>query len=632
MLDTVNSLLSATMLALAAFGVGRPLLRRLRLGEDDALVVAVWSLALGMMAWGLGLTALGLMHGLYRPPIGVATWAAAFWGVAELVREPQRTTPSSDDNAAAAPRRWRLSPLALGVGTFALFPALATLGALVAALAPPTAGDALCYHLELPKVFLAEHALVHLPYSDNSTFPLLVEIWFLWGLALDGPVAAQLVHWLLGVLFALSAAVLAGPVLGHRWRWAVAAVVVLVPGVSNQMTAPLNDVGLALLTTLALAAWLQAAIYEESPRWHLVAGLMLGGALGTKYSALLFIAALAAAALWVILRQPRRRRELLVGCATTMLVAASVAGVWYARAAWHRGNPVYPFFAAHVGEAGPDGDADKTALLWHPWDVLTAPWQVTMHAERFGGRGHQLGPLFLMALPGLCLARRLRGLGILLAIAAAYGALWYALRQNVRFLLPLVPLLGVGAVWMATELRRFPRAARVTAAVALAMPVLLGGALPLKRARDKLAVAVGLESRDEYLARVEPTHQAAAALRSDGVVRPRLLSQDYRAFYFPCDVVRESIYRRRTDYAAAVRAPGDFNRVLRAAGFTHLLLVEAIADEGAQFDDTLSRLADAQRAAERPLPPEKRTLAVVTEYRFADSDGGVRRYRLVEIR
>ena len=630
MLDSLNSLLSLAMIGLAAFGVGRPLLRRLRLGEDDALAVAVWSLALGLMAWGLGLTALGLAHGLYRPLIGIATWAAAFWGVAELVRDPQR--PRAEGNPAEIRCRWGLSPLAVGTSLLASLAVLATLSALVAAMAPPTAGDALCYHLELPKVFLAEHALVHQPYSDNSTFPLLVEMWFMWGLALDGPVAAQLVHWLLGVLFALAAALLATPVLGSRWRWAVAAVVVLTPGVSNQMTAPLNDAGLALLTTLALAAWLQAALYEESPRWYPVAGLMLGGALGTKYSALLFAAAMAAAAAWTLVRQPRRRRELILGGATTVLVAVCACGVWYARAAWHRGNPVYPFFSAQVGEAGPDGAADKTPLSWHPWDAVTAPWQVTMHAERFGGRGHQLGPLFLMALPDLCCVRRLRGLGTLLGIAAVYAVLWYALRQNVRFLLPLVPMLGVGVVWMAMELRRFPRPARVLAALALAMPLLLGGALPVKRAKDKLAVAAGIESRDEYLARHEPTSRAAAALSTAGSAHSRLLSQDYRAFYFPCDVVRESIYRRRTGYDAAIRSSGDLSRVLRREGFTHLLLVEAVGNEGAQFDATLSQLADAQLTAEKSLPPEQQALRVLREYRFADSDGGLRRYRLVEVR
>ena len=38
--------------------------------------------------------------------------------------------------------------------------------------------------------FLADHAVRFLPDSDNSTFPLLAEMWYAWALALDGPVAA----------------------------------------------------------------------------------------------------------------------------------------------------------------------------------------------------------------------------------------------------------------------------------------------------------------------------------------------------------------------------------------------------------------------------------------------------------
>ena len=47
------------------------------------------------------------------------------------------------------------------------------------------------------------------------------------------------------------------------WAWAAGALVVLVPGVNNQMTAPLNDVALALWTTLAMAAWWRAVIGGE---------------------------------------------------------------------------------------------------------------------------------------------------------------------------------------------------------------------------------------------------------------------------------------------------------------------------------------------------------------------------------
>ena len=41
--------------------------------------------------------------------------------------------------------------------------------------APPTAGDALYYHLALPKQWLAAHELTFVPDHEKSTFPLLVE-------------------------------------------------------------------------------------------------------------------------------------------------------------------------------------------------------------------------------------------------------------------------------------------------------------------------------------------------------------------------------------------------------------------------------------------------------------------------
>ena len=39
-----------------------------------------------------------------------------------------------------------------------------------------TAGDALCYHLELPKRFLQDGGLTFRPNDDNITFPLLAEM------------------------------------------------------------------------------------------------------------------------------------------------------------------------------------------------------------------------------------------------------------------------------------------------------------------------------------------------------------------------------------------------------------------------------------------------------------------------
>ncbi|MHC4180123.1 MAG: phospholipid carrier-dependent glycosyltransferase, partial [Planctomycetota bacterium] len=617
-----------------------PILRGLGVGQEDRLSVGVWSTGLGLIAAGMLLLGLGLLGGLYVPVIGVATVAACFWGLGEIIRgrlhsarqkeqwpggAPPNPADEPQDAPCTPPARW----LSRGI---LLAAAAASLGSLFGALAPPTAGDALCYHLELPKTFLAEHRILYLPYHDNSTFPLLVEMWYLWGLALDGGVCAQLVHWGLGILLALAAAVLATPILGRRWAWIVAAVVVLTPGVNNQMTAPLNDVALATLTTLALAAWWRGAIGQHGRRWFVVAGLAAGGALGTKYLALVFAAAMGLTWIWAVARRAGGRRLLLEGAAVAAVVAASIGGPWYARAAWHRGNPVFPFLgevfgsvdsAAGLRETLPQS---KSPLGRGPLGLAAAAWQVTMHPERFGGRGHQLGVLLLAALPGVLLCRRLRGLGTLLGVGLGYCVLWYLLRQNVRFLFPAVAPLSVAAVWVWIEMRRFPRFARLASAATFVGVLLAMTAVALARSRDQMAVAVGLEDRQHYLLRQEPTYRAAEIFNVLASPGDHLLSQDYRAFYFNGRVTRESIYRRCTDYDRQITDPAELSGRLRGAGFTHLLLAETLTGDGIRYDPTLSRLADAQLAA-----GAHEELVTLDEYRFPDSDGAVRRYRLVKL-
>jgi hypothetical protein len=618
MLDSLSSLLALAVLLLAAYGLGRPVVRRLRCEELDPLAGSVWSLALGLVLGGGVLMILGLVGWLYRPLIGVITFSAAFWALHE-VRQAWLTARSTPTEFVARPPQW------LARGLFALA-ALAAAGAFVGALAPATDGDALCYHLELPKLFLAQHAIYCPVYNDHATFPLLTEMWYLWALALDGPVAAQLVHWALGILLSLAAVLLAEVVLGRSWAWLAGAVVLLVPGITNQMTAALNDAALAAFTTLALAAWLRALTDEANRRWLLLAGLFLGAALAIKFTALLFAAAVAVAWLSLLWRAAGRRMWHLQNAASVLVLAASVAGPWYVRAAWHRGNPVYPFFSQHLGDAAPDVlPKRKTPLSWDASSLASLPWQLTMHSERFGGRGHQLGPVFLLILPGLFIARRLRGLGLLLGIAAAYTLLWYALRQNVRFLYPVASLLAAAVVWFWMELRRLPAFPRIAAACVFAAASLVGTIASLNRSWSQAAVAIGWQSRQEYLLEHEPSY--AAALTSNRILsaESRILSQDYRTFYFNASVTRETVFRRATHYDQQIEHPTDLAGLLRDSGFTHLLLAEA-AGPGIRYNSRLSKLVEAAREEE---PWAWLDLA---DYEFRDTDGALRRYRLVALR
>ncbi|MBN2295465.1 MAG: hypothetical protein JXM70_23750, partial [Pirellulales bacterium] len=189
-----------------------------------------------------------------------------------------------------------------------------------------------------------------------------------------------------------------------------------------------------------------------------------------------------------------------------------------------------------------------------------------------------------------------------------------------RFLFPVVPLLAVALAWVWMEARRLPRLLRLIFVGTQAIILLACAGAACTRHLDKFAVAVGIESRDNYLDRNEPTR--APALYANNVLGPGdcILSQDYRTFYFDIPVVQESVYRRVTGYHKNISAPGDFGLAMRRAGFSHLLLVENISDRGPQFDPTLRLLADADPSIQHVISAP-----------FKDNDGGKRYYRLVSL-
>ena len=116
---------------------------------------------MGMIVAGLGLAVLGLAGALYRPLIGVMSLAAAFWGLGEVfrgwVKRAEEATMPEETSAAMIEgeltRRVGLRRLGGCLAGCCCLPSWRVWARSLGRLAPPTAGDALCYHLDLPKRF-----------------------------------------------------------------------------------------------------------------------------------------------------------------------------------------------------------------------------------------------------------------------------------------------------------------------------------------------------------------------------------------------------------------------------------------------------------------------------------------------
>ena len=313
----------------------------------------------------------------------------------------------------------------------ALFVGLTVGMAFVNALTPPTAWDALVYHLTGPKLYIAAHHFVHDVDIPHLGFPQAAEMLFTWGMLLSGPQLAQLFH----ATFAVLTLVLLGSIsesFAPGRGWLAAALMAAVP--SAMIIAGWAYVewmtmfaGLASLTLIVRSTqrWreedsgsqIDAADLRrpggshtlgsgenEAWGWSL-AGFFSAQALSTKYTALGLVAGILVFAAW------RLRPVRAVGIFAATTAAFTVP---YLLKSWIlTGNPFYPFFLPGIFW-------DSLRQSWYsrpgtglgPFRLLLAPWDATVWGIEGGfAIGHPsyaatIGPLLLVLIPFVLLALR----------------------------------------------------------------------------------------------------------------------------------------------------------------------------------------------------------------------------------
>ena len=606
----------ALFLALVAAGIGKRLLSWIGELPDhplDALALAT-PLGLGLLALGclllgqagwLNLVGLAVL-------LGVVTELGLLAGFRLLRELARHSLKRPEKGLTTVVDRLLLVFLVLTLGATAL-----------AALAPVTDGDALCYHLQVPKVFLVRQAVYFDPDLHETVYPLVTELLYAIGLEFRGPVACRCLQWVLGLVFAAGVAALARPSLGRRAWWA-AALAVLVPAISNGMAAPLNDVSLAAFGVAAFLAWTRC-FDRPSRASTVVAGAFTGLAIGVKYPALVLAALLTAATLLRPVLDPawRSRR----GAIRTLMMAAGflgtavlLGGAWYLRAYVYTGNPVFPFFKNWFGGAGLDEVLApiKRPLAVNVWSLLGAIVPLTLEPDRFDSFAHQFGPVFLLFLPALLFEgapRRVLGLA---AVANAFLVVCMTQRQNMRFLLFAVGPMSVGIAYLAT--RWLERGTRPARALVMALMLVLGleTGLSLTRGARAAGVVLGKETFAEFLGRCEPTYRVGRWVARNLPATARLIGQDHRGFYIPRGYTMELAHRRRTGLGQNNESSREIVEVLKREGYTHLMMCPPVEKESVEFDPTLGQLLSPWLAAQTPLFHED----------LADPEGVVRSYSI----
>lgn len=401
----------AAVCATALVGCGSRVHRWIRDRRRTGLLVAAEQAALGVLAGGTAVLGLALTGLVLVPVLAVVLAALVLFDVPAVLRAAREVR--------AAIVRLDLSAPA------AIVAAVTVAGVLAGTLAPETANDALRFHLDVPRRLLLLHRLVPQEEYIYAWFPMLPECLSTLAFWLGGPAAVRILCWANDVLIALViGSLVASSRSSGKYATAAAASWCVLLGVPILAPMAMTDCFVALLVTLALVAQLVR-------RDLLLAGVLWGTALGTKYQTGIFLLGALVAQL---VSGPRGLVRLGIACALPCLPLA-------ARAWLGTGSPVAPFFVNWWG-AGPQEHWLPLADVRQLWLATTSPLLCATALFRLATRvsiwDSLCSPLFVVLVPVALLLGRPASMRMAMLVALVVWSL--VAGYSGRYLLPLVPL------------------------------------------------------------------------------------------------------------------------------------------------------------------------------------------------
>jgi len=682
MLDSVLAASTLVAIWLAAFGIGHACLPWHRGKERLPLFERLlWPSGLGFLAGTLVVCVLGSLGVANKLVLTLGTLLAAAFGLlslAQLVYEEllfqiqnPRPSPSHRSGIFARSdlfrpiarsvlglgfgpgpgdihrgiqirisfekiRRWIAQPvgpgLSRGVRWAVNLGATGTAAAsFLAALAPPTAEEAIAYHLPWVRSWQITHRLELIPWWAAKHGPGLADVLFFWGVQFGDLSQPALLSWMFGLLFAAATAVFASFWLGRSWGSVARAVVLLTPVVNSLMSMPSPEIIGAGWGILALTAAAKA-VFESRGMWDLVAALFAGGSALVLPSGFWVALGVAAILLYNVVCKVGKSGPLatwtMAGLATVVAILLFHAGFQNSLSGQRARSLHVPSIESKVREgpgapgntgqpSGDTGLSQRTVfclLNVHGW--LASSWP-------FGEKEFQeLGLLFPAVLPALLWYGIPKALAWCAVGAGVYWVLAATIWPDSGFLLLLVPILTtfVVSVWR-QRTSGSPQWDRL-------VDILILGILAahfcwaVSQSAHAWPVALGWETREEYLSRHEPTWKAAELLSLWPKGTVKLLTNEARRGYFPGSVLGEEEFFREIGNFAFEENPEGLIELLRSHQVTHLLIREIEKGLSPTAASLLARIVDVCQNSGSDQ------LVLLSDYRFSLPSGSIVRYRL----
>lgn len=506
---------------------------------------------------------------------------------------------------------WRNLPKAIKLIFLVI---LARIGfSFLASQAPVTEGDALWYHLTLPRIFIRYHKIVDAHYL-SSYHTLNTEMLFTWAMLLKDEILAQSLSFLVGGIFSpLALYFFVKKFFKEKLALWATFIFILVPVVDWEAVTPLVELFWAffvLLTFWAVVNWLKT----KKPHWLYLAGIFLGLNFGTK-GVLGALGAIALAPILLFALWQSQKRFLLF---RQLIIFGTIALLFYSpyliRNSLLTGNPFFPFFIKYFGAGGLDGEAVTQvhsqkypeSLSWIRF--FTVWYKATMFPVHYNG---DIGPFWFTFLPiGIFLfafkkKRKITWLAMLFCLV--WYTLWYwRLIHSVRYLLPLFPFLSI---WVAATILHLIKLSWWIKFLTIGVLVLgvvmnfLTYFWTFEPYGPKLKVAFGIYDKRTYIFRLLPYTEDFFWMNENLSQDAKLLlylNPWQRTFYLDRDFVLATQLQREIDFRPGrIKNGEEFWQILRDHQVTHIYGTEIKSEKEGYLQGLLYQL-------QNPLSGEKK--------------------------
>ncbi len=362
---------------------------------------------------------------------------------------------------------------------------------LISSLAPDLAFDSLWYHLTLPKLYLINHAIIHISgglmtYSD---MPKIGELLYTSALAFGDERLANLIQFGSGLFCVVMMYSLSRKYMSRNYALVASVIFYSNIAVAWESTTAYIDLIRTVFEILALWSFLEW-FHTRHKKFYYFSSVFTGFAITTK---LLAIGTLVIFLLmiWLLQKSDRIRLFLLYA-----FIAILIPSPWFIFSFIHTGNPVYPFFTTVY-------PTNITANIFNPLYFLQSVFHL------FTASSDPISPLYLIVLP--LLFWKYKTFPEEIQIISWYSVLalfiWYITPQTGggRFIIPYLPAFSILISYLmfsltknASEKRAFYKHILTMTVIIIAMTTIIYRGIATMR---YVPVAFGFETKSQFLSK-----------------------------------------------------------------------------------------------------------------------------------